>query len=192
MKNLVLLLTLIPLIHPAVQGQSFELMKKFETEPGFLLPYLEQENLHSIQHSDANGDGKADLVFFRPDETGHDAVMRIVLDPRDPSGNIIVLDLQGNQGLGFTDPDTPFLGFFDIYTDIPGDNAIRSFVFGGDGLFVYDPTAVNGAGRLYQAFRLDRGVYRLAGIMDLDDDGLVDFVAVNIADKTVSIWGYQP
>lgn len=198
MYKISLFLFLILGLPLAVQSQPLELTKKFETEPGHIIPFMEQENLYNSQRADANGDGKPDLVFFRPDETVYPplATMRIVVDPRDPSGNMIVLDLQGNQGLGFTDPKTPFLGFFQIWSVLDNNAATDdlSFAFGGPegGLYLYNSSVVNEAGQLYQTFILHRDTYRLVGIIDLDDDDLVDFVMVNTDARKVEVWGYKP
>lgn len=194
MKQTFLFLALLALGSQAARGQ-YEIIKKVEIPRIHAASLIFADGFESGDISalrDADGDGDPDLVFFRPDPTGptgHDAIMRIVVDPTTP--DYIELELQGDQGFGFNDPATPFLGFFDIWPDM-GQNVVRSFAFGGEGLYLYTEGVTNPGGRLVQAFTLNRQIYCLISAVDVDGDGLVEFVVFNKDTGAIEIYGSLP
>ncbi len=196
MKQTFLFLALLALGSQAARGQ-YEVIKKLEiprihAASVIFTDGFESGNTPALR--DADGDGDPDLVFFQPDSTGptgHDATMRIVTDLKDPD-KTIVFELQGNQGLGFQDPGTPFLGFFNIWPSMGKQEGIRSFAFGKEGLYLYTEGVTNPDGRLVQAFTLNRQIYRLISAIDVDDDGLVDFVVFNKDTGMIEIYGSAP
>lgn len=189
MKKTFLVLALLVVGAQAAHGQ-FNLVKKFERAGvnartlGFSSHFPPAE----FDRFDADGDGTRDLVFVRPEATYPLGTMRIVFDPRD-STQTVGLPLQGNQGLGFQDPQTPLIGFLDIWPGTGKQDGIRSFAFGGEGLYLYDDDVVTADGRLRQTFTMSREIYRLVGLLDYDGDALVDFVMLNQATRTLEVWG---